>query len=84
MGLKHDLIELGFETVRNGGNCVALFRFNGQHSDVITDLDGADYPEHGDWLWVRYAGDWSQDIGDEIDQADSLTATRRLTDLVAL
>lgn len=78
------LTAMGFERTLNGGNCYCLVRVNIDHSDVITDLDGGDLPSIGDWLWVRYTGDWRQGIGDEIDQADSQTTIRRLTDLVAL
>lgn len=84
MGLIEHLIAMGFDRTLNGGNCYAMVRVNLDHSDVITDLDGGDVPSDRDWLWVRYTGNWRQDIGEELDQADSLTSSRRLTDLVAL
>lgn len=78
------LAAMGFERTLNGGNCYCLVRVNLDHSDVITDLDGGDVPADDDWLWVRYTGDWRQGVGEELDQAESLTSTRRLTELVAL
>lgn len=77
-----DLLALGFTGVFNGGGCTAMLRVSGDYSDVLTDIDGGGDPEPDSWLWVRYAGDWREDIGEEITQADSETSRRPLLSLI--
>ena len=70
-GLVEDLAAMGFAEVPTGGGCVAMVRFDGTNSDVVTDMDGCSLPEADDWLYCRYAGRWMEGDSEELEGHDS-------------
>jgi hypothetical protein len=80
--LINDLTAMGFVEIPTGGGCMAMFRFDGIASDVITDAEGSELPERDDWLAVRYAGDWRLDAdAPELEAQDS---GESMVDLITL